>query len=72
MLACKPARLPEEPYTFSPNLEKAPTFPDGSLPPSTSHAVERGNRCHRWKGARARALVPYLNYVTRLRDGCIL
>jgi hypothetical protein len=32
---------------FSPNLEKAPTFPDGRLLPSTSNAVERGNCGHR-------------------------
>lgn len=32
---------------FSPNLEKALTFLDDSLLPSTSNAVERGNRRHR-------------------------
>jgi hypothetical protein len=32
---------------FSPNLEKALTFLDDKLPPSTSNAVERGNRRHR-------------------------
>ena len=32
---------------FSPNLEKALVFPDDSLLPSTSNAVERGNRRHR-------------------------
>ena len=32
---------------FSPNLEKALTFLDDKLLPSTSNAVERGNRRHR-------------------------
>jgi hypothetical protein len=32
---------------FSPNLEKALTFLDDRLLPSTSNAVERGNRRHR-------------------------
>ena len=32
---------------FSPNLERALTFLDDSLLPSTSNAVERGNRRHR-------------------------
>ena len=32
---------------FSPNLEKALTFLDDSLPPTTSNAVERANRRHR-------------------------
>ena len=32
---------------FSPTLEKALTFLDDSLLPSTSNAVERGNRRHR-------------------------
>jgi hypothetical protein len=32
---------------FSPNLEKALTFLDDNLLPSTSNAVERGNRRHR-------------------------
>jgi len=32
---------------FSPNLEKALTFLDDALLPSTSNAVERGNRRHR-------------------------
>jgi hypothetical protein len=32
---------------FSPTLEKALTFPDDKLLPSTSHAVERGNRRYR-------------------------
>lgn len=32
---------------FSPNLDKALTFLDDSLLPSTSNAVERGNRRHR-------------------------
>ena len=32
---------------FSPNLEKALVFLDDSLLPSTSNAVERGNRRHR-------------------------
>jgi hypothetical protein len=32
---------------FSPNIEKALTFLDDSLLPSTSNAVERGNRRHR-------------------------
>jgi hypothetical protein len=32
---------------FRPNLEKALTFLDDSLLPSTSNAVERGNRRHR-------------------------
>ena len=32
---------------FSPNLEKALTFLDDSLLPTTSNAVERGNRRHR-------------------------
>lgn len=32
---------------FSPNLQKALTFLDDSLLPSTSNAVERGNRRHR-------------------------
>ena len=32
---------------FSANLEQALTFLDDSLLPSTSHAVERGNRRHR-------------------------
>jgi hypothetical protein len=32
---------------FSPNLEKALTFLDDTLLPSTSNAVERGNRRHR-------------------------
>jgi hypothetical protein len=32
---------------FSPNVEKALTFLDDSLLPSTSNAVERGNRRHR-------------------------
>jgi len=32
---------------FSPNLEKALTFLDDSLLPSTSNAVKRGNRRHR-------------------------
>jgi len=32
---------------FSPNLEKALTFLDDSILPSTSNAVERGNRRHR-------------------------
>jgi hypothetical protein len=32
---------------FSPNLEKALTFLDDRLSPSTSNAVERGNRRHR-------------------------
>lgn len=32
---------------FSPNLEKALTYLDDSLLPSTSNAVERGNRRHR-------------------------
>ena len=32
---------------FSPNLEKALTFLDDSLLPSTSNAVERANRRHR-------------------------
>ena len=32
---------------FSPNLEKALAFLDDSLLPSTSNAVERGNRRHR-------------------------
>src|SRR5262249_59271348 len=32
---------------FSPNLEKALTFLDDSLLPSTSNAVERGNRRYR-------------------------
>jgi len=32
---------------FTPNLEKALTFLDNSLLPSTSNAVERGNRRHR-------------------------
>jgi hypothetical protein len=31
----------------SPNLEKALTFLDDKLMPSTSNAVERGNRRHR-------------------------
>ena len=32
---------------FSPNLEKALTFLNDTLLPSTSNAVERGNRRHR-------------------------
>jgi hypothetical protein len=32
---------------FSPNLEKALTFLDDKLLPSTSNTVERSNRCHR-------------------------
>src|SRR5207247_3787441 len=32
---------------FSPHLEKALTFLDDKLLPSTSHAVERGNRRYR-------------------------
>ena len=32
---------------FSPTLEKALTFLDDQLLPSTSHAVERGNRRYR-------------------------
>ena len=32
---------------YSPNLEKALTFLDDKLLPSTSNAVERGNRRHR-------------------------
>jgi hypothetical protein len=32
---------------FSPTLEKARTFLDDTLLPSTSHAVERGNRRYR-------------------------
>jgi hypothetical protein len=32
---------------FSPTLEKALTFLDDTLLPSTSHAVERGNRRYR-------------------------
>jgi len=32
---------------FSPTLEKALTFLDDKLRPSTSHAVERGNRRYR-------------------------
>ena len=32
---------------FTPNIEKALTFLDDSLLPSTSNAVERGNRRHR-------------------------
>jgi hypothetical protein len=32
---------------FSPNLEKALIFLDDKLLPSTSNAVERGNRRHR-------------------------
>ena len=32
---------------YSPNLEKALTFLDAKLLPSTSNAVERGNRRHR-------------------------
>ena len=32
---------------FSPSVEKALTFLDESLLPSTSNAVERGNRRHR-------------------------
>lgn len=32
---------------FSPNLEKALTFLDDKCLPSTSNAVERGNRRHR-------------------------
>jgi hypothetical protein len=32
---------------FSPNLEQALTFLDDALLPSTSNAVERGNRRHR-------------------------
>ena len=32
---------------FSPNIEKALTFLDDSILPSTSNAVERGNRRHR-------------------------
>ena len=35
------------PKLFAANLEKALTFLDDSLLPSTSHAVERGNRRHR-------------------------
>ena len=35
------------PKLFSPNLEKALTFLDDKLLPSTSNAVERGNRRHR-------------------------
>ncbi len=32
---------------FSPNPERALTFPDDSLPAATRNAVERGNRRHR-------------------------
>ena len=32
---------------YSPNLQKALTFLDDKLLPSTSNAVERGNRRHR-------------------------
>lgn len=35
------------PNLFTPNLEKALTFLDDSLLPSTSNAVERSNRRHR-------------------------
>jgi hypothetical protein len=41
------ARVRSAQKLFSPTLEKALTFLDDSLLPSTSNAVERGNRRHR-------------------------
>jgi hypothetical protein len=50
---------------YSPTLEKALTFLDDNLLPSTSNAVERGNR--RYRKMQKSLAIPNLNFIKYCR-----